>query len=129
MDINKKHAIYEAIENLQIRTFRSIQETKFDECTQDLLELRKMLISAALKINQVAELPKYSAENNYAMLEIMRHFKRLIDQIQDYSMKIEIATAMARIETMDVQQLQEILLTVDSKLLHVTVRQRISRSR
>ena len=138
MDINKKHAIYDAIENLQIRTFRklltetfdlafpreerihrfirSIQETKFDEYTQDLLELRKMLISAVLKMNQVAELPKYSAENSYAMLEIMRHFKNLIDQIQDYSMKIEIATAMAKIETMDVQKLQAILLTVDSKL-------------
>ena len=138
MDVNKKHPIYAAIDNCEIRTFKellseafdeahprsdridraihNVQNITFDATSQDLLVLRRSLIETVKNINQLTDEPEYATQREYGMKTVLKHFRLMIDQITDLRTKLQLSLTMAVTRIMTVDRLQQILMKVDSDL-------------
>jgi hypothetical protein len=138
MDVNKKHAIYEAIDKLKVKSVRtiltetfhkaypaedrirkfvdSITQITFDESTQDLLTLRTMFMTTMSKLNQMTDVPGYELHKGYATSTTILHFRKLIDQTRDATIKVILCTELAAVEKLDADKLADILLKVDARM-------------
>lgn len=138
MDATKKHLIYVAIDKCDIKAFRKIltetfdivypredrirrcleeiQTTTFNSDHEHLITMRTSLIEAVSKVDQLTDDAAYKDQRPSALRIIVLHFQKLIHNIKDLNMKVQLTMAMAHHQPLTVQKLDDLLMIIDASL-------------